>query len=76
MEVIAAESKNFFSFEEHLTEEGVHDEEHKITLRYGLAFALFFVMNIVKVLVLSIYLRSASYQIFRDLINRWMNSKA
>jgi hypothetical protein len=76
MEIIAAESKNFFSFDEHPTEEGVHNEEHKITLRYGLAFALFFVMGIVKVLVLSIYLRSASYQIFRDLINRWMNSKA
>ena len=33
-------------------------------------------MNTIKIVVLSVYLRTASYKIFKDLINRWMNSKS
>lgn len=33
-------------------------------------------MNTIKIVVLSVYLRTASYKIFKDIINRWMNSKS
>ncbi len=33
-------------------------------------------MNTIKIVILSVYLRTASYKIFKDLINRWMNSKS